>query len=246
MSSRSVVLIVGGLTLLVCQAFAAPVLVPIPGIQGTGVGLAEGAQDTSFLLIAAPAGVPTGVHPVVIRTTVDYGDGNGLQPAFPFWPGTWIPDTAAGKWVGVGDRYSAATRYGYGPADPAGMYVFEVQFTLTPTATGGHIWGTWSADNRAVITLNGVEVARTPTGCWNAPSPNCYQSSYGFDITSSFVAGVNHLQFVVENEVLQYGNPVGLWVDMRGEVWDVPEPSTIILGCAGLAALMALRRRKRA
>jgi hypothetical protein len=247
--------------LAVCSVLsqAAPVLVPIPGIVSSGAGLAEGAVDVNFLLISAPDGVPLNISPKVVRTTIDYGSGS--QAAFPFWPGAWIPNSAESQWLGVLDSYSPPTRYAYGPADPSGWYQFRLTFVLPSSyaANNATISGSWMADNRGQLYLNGVaqpSVYTPPSGggIWGssthscaATDDQCFKAMHAFELTSGFVAGVNNLDFYVRNQDnLPYGNPAGFRVEMSGANYMVPEPSTVMLWAGGLIALALLRRRKAA
>ena len=234
--------------LLAGQMWAAPVFTPIPGLTSTGAGLTEGSLDVNFLLISAPAGVPTSVYPRVVRTTANFGDGMGYQPAFPFLPGTWYPDSPGTKWIAPKPSYAGLDRFSLGPSDPAGTYIFEITFTLTAQQLATtEIWGSWAADNRGVVLLNGTQVAASPDSCANKVHPDCFLAPVPLYIDVGFVAGINHLDFVITNEVLAAGNPVGLWAELEGGSWTIPEPGTAALwggGAGALAGLAALRRRR--
>ncbi len=238
---KTFVLLAALLSVCMGVSQATPVFDPILGIVSTGAGLADGATDVNFLLISAPAGVPLGISPKVVKTMIDYGAGS--QSAFPFWHDTWVPNTANSQWVGIQDSYSAPTRDGYGPADPGGWYTFRMTFVLPSSFAAQHatIAGAWAADDRGQIYLNGVE--QSSCGATGAP---CFRAMQAFDINSGFVAGINYLDFSVYNNFQEHGNPTGFRVDFSGANYMVPEPSTFVLWAGGLAGLALLRRRKTA
>jgi PEP-CTERM motif-containing protein len=96
--------------------------------------------------------------------------------------------------------------------------------------------GQWSTDNLGDnISING-----TPTG---DTSPG-FSSFTPFTISSGFVPGVNTLDFNWEND----GGPGGMLVEFTSATGTqdttAPEPATITLLAAGLAALVFGRRRR--
>lgn len=249
MSHRIKILLLAGIA-FAWQAWGASVFVPFPGLTSSGAGLAEGALDTNFLLISAPLGVPVDTNPYVVRSTYNWGAGEEL--AFPYIGTTWHHNESTldgTKWIGVQSSYAGPDRYHLGPTDPAGVYVFRLQFTMEAGATSPIISGLWAADNRGTIMLNGVEVAVSPVECASKDHPDCFITPTAFQISSNFIVGVNYLDFYIENEILSTGNPTGLWVQMSGGYWieEVPEPATVATlggGGVGLIGLALLRRRR--
>jgi hypothetical protein len=253
---KSLIALVGVLTVAVSLGQAAPVLVSIPGIVSSGAGLAEGATDVNFLLISAPAGVLTGISPKVVRSTVDYG--SGPQPAFPLLPTLWAANDANSQWLSVNDSYWDAATRTPGASDPSGWYVFLLVFQLPSTyaAQNATIIGSWAADNRGQIYLNGNPVSdlyTPPTGGgpWGANThacgtdDQCYMAMHAFEIDSGFQAGTNYLEFHVWNGESPVGNPTGFRFDVASASYAVPEPSTLALWLGGLAGLALLRRCRR-
>jgi hypothetical protein len=142
--------------------------------------------------------------------------------------GPWLVDDALSTWIGPNNASDVR--------GPVGTYTYQTTFDLTgfdyKTAS---IAGQWSTDNEGVdILINGVSTGNSIS------FPTAYKSFYTFQIDSGFQAGINTLQFVVQND----GGPTGLRVEMTGTA-AVPEPATIaiwsLLG-AGAAGLAACRR----
>lgn len=253
---KTVVAFAGALIFGVLLGQAAPVLVPIPEIVSTGAGLAEGDTDVNFLLISAPDGVPLNISPKVVRSMVD--NGSGPQPAFPLWPGSWIPNDGESQWLALNDSYADPGPTGYGPSDPSGWYTYVLVFHLPSmyAAQTASIIGSWSADNRGELYLNGIhqpELYTPPAsgGPWGSDTHTCdaddnlcFMAMHAFHITSGFQPGVNYLQFRVWNEELATGNPAGFRFAVSSATYETPEPSTVALWLCGLGGLVLLRRRK--
>src|SRR5262249_46915482 len=98
------------------------------------------------------------------------------------------------------------------------------------------ISGLWAQDNSGVdILINGVSTGQLGGG---------FGGFTAFAINSGFVAGTNTIDFIVNNG----GGPTGLRVEMTGSASPVtggiPEPASLVLMGAGLAAFALYRRRQ--
>lgn len=143
----------------------------------------------------------------------------------------WLNDpSSASAWIKPADN-----RYD----DEPGTYTFTTTFDLTGLDHNtANISGKWSTDNRGVdILLNGTSLGLTADG---------FRDWYEFVIDSGFVAGINTLQFIVENYDDSGNNPTGLRVDMTGNAAVVPVPAAVWLFGSGLLGLVGYSRRKAA
>lgn len=186
-------------------------------IYGTGAGQGSNGQvDAHYSLISAP----TGAGPA-------YTTG-----AYPGWtmapPGTqWInPDSTINE------------------QSPGGNYDYQTSFNLTGLRPNTAVlMGSWGADNSGEILLNGL--LATGTGTVITGDEGFLQLT-AFTITGNtgagFLAGVNTLDFVVNNEP---DSPTGLVVDISGTAdASTPEPSSLALFGSGVLGLTGLLRRK--
>ncbi len=151
--------------------------VSIPRLFRSGEGTAVNSADPNFQLVSAPPGA--GSTALVINRN-----------------GGWVANTGDAKWIGLND--SGFTNH------PVGEYVYRITFDLTGLdPTTASISGTGSADDSAIIRLNGNATGQT------FPAFNVLST---FSITSGFIAGVNTLDFVVSNGGAG-PNPTGLLVN---------------------------------
>jgi len=201
---------------LSCAGHANPIGVFNTGVNSSGVPLADGTLgDTHYLLTSVPAGSTTSIR---VRTSAG---------GFPIGP--WVGDDSISAWIGPNNDAQLD--------GPVGSYDYRTTFDLTGlNPATASLTGQWSVDNEGLdILINGVSKGITAGG---------FSAFTGLSISSGFVAGVNTLDFIVNND----GGPTGLRVEISGtaEASAAPEPASFVLIGAGLLALSRLRRRVRA
>jgi hypothetical protein len=133
-----------------------------------------------------------------------------------------------------------------------GDYVYRITFDLTGyNPNTAALQGFWTTDNQGSIVLNGVTMGTV--------GPTAYGTNQAFNFFSGFVAGINTLDFLVNNEfpvgVPWDGpngeNPTGFHYELLGvnglsAVAAVPEPATLTLlglGLIGAGTLVRARRK---
>ncbi|HNQ88878.1 MAG TPA: lamin tail domain-containing protein [Verrucomicrobiota bacterium] len=158
------------------------------GVDGSGGLLSAGSVDPHYTLIASPdAGAPG-------------PDAYVVQPGFPIPP--WAANGPRSQWIGP----QADQSTGSAPGDYVYRLVFNLDGLVPETAS---IEGQWSSDNVGPdIRLNGVSTGQPNDG-------NFGVFGRSFRLTSGFVAGVNTLDFVVNNAGTGV-NPTGLRVELAG------------------------------
>jgi len=161
----------------------------IPGLYNTGVNdfnlpLADGETDAHYQLVSSADESYPGPESKVI-----------LSNEFPI--GNWYPNGDKSKWI--------APRTDAGLWNQEGVYVYRIYFDLT-----GHdlnstvIKGGWSTDN------NGVDILINGQSTGNATPYEAFGwGLFPFEIKSGFTAGVNSIDFVVNNGFA----PTGLRVE---------------------------------
>ena len=144
-------------------------------------------------------------------------------------PYLWTPSLGQSAWIGpAGGNVDA----------PAGYYFYTLSFDMSGLVPStAQISGRWALDNAAEIFLNGLS-----TGIIRA-DPG-FRTLTDFNIGSDlFVAGLNALEFRVQNLTSPEANPSGLLVlGLSGTAAEVPIPSTVWLLGAALTALYGFRR----
>jgi hypothetical protein len=146
------------------------------GVDATGVPLADNSGDDHYTLVVNPDGDAL-AQPIVEDSSV-----------FPIVAGPWLANSATSKWIGP--RF-------FTDVSAAGDYTYATSFDLTGFDLNSvTISGQWASDNvGADILINGVATGNT--------SPVFTEFS-NFTITSGFVAGLNSLEFVVNNFAVGY------------------------------------------
>jgi len=164
---------------------------PLPGIFGTGVDtngalLAAGATDPHYILsVSADGGFP-GPNAIVINE------------GFPIPP--WVANGPDSKWIAPMADQAAG--------NAEGDYTYQTTFSLTGyDVSKVSVLGSWSVDNTGLdILVNGVSTGITSPG---------FGSYVSFTITNGLVAGVNTLDFKMNNAPAT-PNPTGLRVNLKG------------------------------
>ncbi|MCA9752748.1 MAG: hypothetical protein KC591_11200 [Gemmatimonadetes bacterium] len=180
------------LTLILLSASAVRVsAAPVPGLFPTGV------DDFSAVL---PASAADPHYALISSADPSYPGPDALVAAL-IPTGYWLANDGTSQWIAPNDDENFPA---LGTPHPGGDYVYRISFDLAgldpATVT---ISGTWGVDNSGSILLNGAA-----TGIGGAT----YSQLAPFTITSGFVAGVNHLDFVVQNFAASGSNPTGLRV----------------------------------
>jgi hypothetical protein len=238
-------------------AQATPVTyVNIP-IAQTGVGSA--GRDVNY--VYAVTSDPT----ITFGALPDPAPGNGVTNAYIIsqsgWPvvgGSWNPTVHGAKWIGIVPQYSNGLL-----SDPSGFYTYQTTFVIPDNVNLSTVllWGGISSDNCTVaVGINGSMVSATAGGSIMVPG-TCMSQGHEFEIggsvgalqsasnvylsTAAFHAGINTIQFTVQNNADDSPNPTGLvvwWIE-HDAAMGVPEASTFSLLIGGLGVVFWLRRR---
>jgi hypothetical protein len=189
-------------------------------IYSTGVSVTNGV-DNHYDITAGPTShaVVSGTGSAAAYLTTDFGGG-------------WVADSATSKWISpAADANQNFRDY---------FYTYETTFTLAGlNPNTAELTGKLAADDDVTVYLNGEKVLKS-FGTWT--------SFATFSIDDNFVAGVNTLDFVVDNDG---SGPTGLDVAISGTAKSAaPEPATCSLlagaGLVGLAGLLRRRTKKQA
>jgi len=203
---------------LAVSAFASAHAASITGLVNTGVG-ANGAADSNYKL----------THNAVVSTPIIT-----LNSVWPIGP--WLANNSDSKWI----TPTANQAQSFDPSSN-GTYTYSLSFNLSGyDASTAALTGRVSADNNAVVLLNGTQIGSVSDfKTWG---------SFGSSNGAGFLTGNNTLEFVVTNLKQSTGNPTGLRVEfLSSNVTPVPEPETYAMLLAGLGMVgLIARRRKQA
>ncbi len=189
---------------------------PLPGVVfGTGVDasgqlLADGATDPHYILAASDDLSYPGPDAIVVNE------------AWPIAPaGPWVANGPDSRWIAPQPDQSGAV------GNAQGNYTFQTTFNLTGhDHTKVSLVGSWSVDNLGLdILVNGVSTGITSPG---------FTGYTPINITSGLVAGVNTLDFLMNNAGTA-PSPMGLRVNLRALLDIAPaEPAvTLQVGLSG-------------
>ena len=177
----------------------------VPGFYNTGVddsggALGDGAIDSHYKIVVNPDSASP-------DATVEN------SAAFPIVTGPWVANNAASKWIGPRfDTAGAAGAVGVG-----GDYVYRTTLDLAGFDPATVIvTGMWATDNEGSdIFINGQSTGQKNTTQFTALTP--------FTISSGFVAGVNSIEFKLNNSAVGY---TGLRVDQVRVLANALPPGT--------------------
>ncbi len=191
---------------------------PISGLFATGV-------DGS--------GTPLALDVLDPHYTVVASPGGATTAVTEVLSGAWLPSDAASQWICAS-----------GELDTVGHIDFQTTFTLPGDFSAASITGQFATDNEMVdVYLNGVALGFAQSN----PFGFTFWTPFSISAGSDFVAGVNTLDFVINND----GGPEGLRVEMTGEasvgssVPDAASTAWLLLGGAVFIAGLARRHPAR-
>ena len=162
--------------------------------------------------------VTSGAAQVVISSSAD-------------WYGGWLADDTTSAWIAPNAGIT-----NNGPAPYTFTDTFNTSgYQLSSLAISG---GMWAIDDGGTVSLNGNLLSTVGSGAWGGLT--------AFSVPNSdFVSGVNTLTITLtdSDEFLEAVRLEGT-VTGTAVVTGTPEPATVLLSAAGLAAL-AFRRKAR-
>lgn len=209
------------LSLSVMQAHAAPITLFNTGVNNDGSLAAEGSVDLHYTLILSA------------DTDADQNGPEAFVVQSPR-PAQYV-NTATAQYIAPDPNQNFAE------CCAPGNYTYRTTFDLTgldpSTAT---ISGIWRTDDAGLdIFINGTSTGQT----------SVVHTDTAFSVNSGFVAGLNTLDFAINNAA----GPSGLRISLTGTADvagtpPVPEPGSLVLlalGFGGVARALWTRRRER-
>ena len=190
------------------------------GVDSSGTPLAGGSLDPHWMVTAGP-GITSSAPAFVLTNPV------GFYAMSPSSSWIWVNADGSG---GIGSPYS-----------------FEMTFNLTGSqASTAFLSGMWGVDNNGSVDLNGSAATGTGELSLSGGTENNFALFHRFTITGGFVAGVNTLDFLAEDDF----NPGALNVNsliLTATSGSVPEPSSLLMGSIslGLGGGMVAKKRLR-
>jgi hypothetical protein len=176
------------------------------GLSATRVQLADDVVDPHYALPASavPVGMPSDYNSNAVAVSpICHSIGNlcawNKSPGcFVYTP--WDLTSTNSKWI--------APNYTNNGCDPAGGYVYTLNFTLPAglDPASATISGQWAADNEAYMYLNAALIPAADGGHATSWSP---WTPFTIPAGSGFVTGPNTLSFIVTN----FGGFTGLRVE---------------------------------
>jgi hypothetical protein len=188
------------------------------GVDSSGTPLVGGSIDPHWEITAGP-GLTSSVSAFVVTNP------NGLYAMSPSSSWIWVNADGSG---GIGSPYS-----------------FELTFSLTSSqASTAALSGMWGVDNNGSIDFNGSAAAGTGALSLTGGTVDNFDVFHSFTITGGFVAGVNKLDFLAEDDE----NPGALNVNnliLTATSGTVPEPSSLLMAGIGLGLACGFVAMKR-
>jgi hypothetical protein len=235
-------------TLMSLPGSAQALLVPIPGLFGTGLDddgnvQANGAKEKHYAFhgngsVPFTVDLLGNIIPLSsLKTRIFTQPNAGTEPS-------WSGNSSTSAWIGPDNPDPLL--------QPVGLYTYTTTFKLSPDldpASASITAYVFGDDGITQVFLNGIATGLQNVVPGTQQSP--FQVPWRFDIDSGFQKGTNTLDWVVPNT----GGPTGLRVQIVSEVdqglvftsqaaaADVPEPSSIDLTVVGLIGLVWVRAR---
>lgn len=199
------------------QARAGTIPLYNTGIDSGGIPLDGGSIDPHWTIVDGP-GITSPADAFVASSP----------------SGSYAENPASG-WIWVNPDGSGATGV---------PYTFGLTFDLTGIdAATATISGSWGVDNNGSIDLNGSPAVGDGELSLSGGGVNNFAVLHDFSITGGFVAGINTLEFLAEDD----GNPGALNVTnlvLTVSPSAVPEPSGAILALIAVGAVGVTVRRR--